>query len=313
MTHKTDVTRRTPGTSETPGLQKPRILLVGDQPAKLLTYESILQGVGVECVRALSGAAALAKLLHDRFAAILLDVSMPGMDGFETARMIRDHPRFEQTPIIFVTGVHVSTIDTLKGYECGGIDYIAVPVVPEILRSKVAVLVELYLRRTELERLNFELSEARSRLQAERDDALALAKTRREKEWLAAVLDSISDEVYFTDTDERYTYANPAAMKEFGHATVQGVRVADLSSRLQVLRPDGSPRWIEEAPPLRALRGEVIRNEEQLLRNPETGELRHRQVSSAPVRDSQGIIIGAVSVARDITEDRLREQRLRQA
>src|ERR1700759_9287 len=86
----------------------PAVLLVDDQPARLLTYESILQGVGVTCVRATSGKDALALLLRQSFALILLDVHMPEMDGYETARLIREHPRFERTPIIFITGVNVS-------------------------------------------------------------------------------------------------------------------------------------------------------------------------------------------------------------
>src|SRR6201985_2249646 len=151
----------------------PAVLLVDDQPARLLTYESLLSGVGVTCVRALSGEEALSRLLKQSFALILLDVSMPGMDGFETARMIREHPRFERTPIIFVTGVHVSQLDSLRGYEVGAIDYISVPVVPEILRSKVALLVELYRRRAELERLNRDLESTRARLEAERSKTLA--------------------------------------------------------------------------------------------------------------------------------------------
>ena len=83
---------------------------------------------------------------------MLLDVSMPDMDGFEAARLIHEHPRFERTPIIFVTGVHMSELDRLRGYKLGAVDYVSVPVVPEILRSKVAVLVELYCKRRELRR-----------------------------------------------------------------------------------------------------------------------------------------------------------------
>src|SRR5688572_9499305 len=93
------------------------LLLVDDQPARLLTYEAILGGLDVECVRATSGREALKLLLVREFALILLDVNMPDMDGFETARMIREHPRWERTPIIFVTGVNVSNLDQLKGYE----------------------------------------------------------------------------------------------------------------------------------------------------------------------------------------------------
>ena len=149
------------------------ILLVDDQPARLLSYEAVLYGLGVQCVRALSGTQALERLLEQEFAAILLDVNMPEMDGFEVARLVREHPRMERTPIIFVTAVNVSELDRLKGYELGAIDYIAVPIVPEILRGKVAVLVELYQRRGQLLAVNAALSAARARLDVEHEKALA--------------------------------------------------------------------------------------------------------------------------------------------
>ena len=104
------------------------------------------QELGQNLVTARSGLEALEKLMREEFAVVLLDVSMPDMDGFEAARLIHEHPRFERTPIIFVTGVHISELDRLKGYKLGAVDYVSIPVVPEILRSKVAVLVELYLQ-----------------------------------------------------------------------------------------------------------------------------------------------------------------------
>jgi len=149
----------------------PAVLLVDDQPARLLSYEAVLTDLPVRCVRALSGEQALAQLLREPFAAIVLDVSMPIMDGFETARVIRSHHRFQRTPILFVTGVHCTELDHLKGYEVGGIDYLPIPIVPEILRSKIAILVELYQRRSELEELNHALVSARSRLGVEPSDA----------------------------------------------------------------------------------------------------------------------------------------------
>lgn len=142
------------------------------------------------------------------------------------------------------------------------------------------------------------------RSRAEEENRRASDATRAEKEWLAAVLDSMTEEVYFTDRLKRYTYANPAALREFGHTTVSGVEVDQIVRRLEVLRPDGTPRPMEEAPPLRALAGEVIRDEEQIVRNPRTGEWRYRQVSAAPVRDAAGQIIGSVSVVRDVTDER---------
>jgi len=144
---------------------KVNILLVDDQPARLLSYETILEGLGQNLVQARSGLEALEKLMKDEFAVVLLDVSMPGMDGFETASLIHEHPRFEKTPIIFVTGVHVTELDRLKGYKLGAVDYVYIPVVPEILRSKVSVLVELHLQRRELQALNRSLEEANSRLE----------------------------------------------------------------------------------------------------------------------------------------------------
>jgi PAS domain S-box-containing protein len=146
-----------------------------------------------------------------------------------------------------------------------------------------------------------------ARLHVGAEDRRRLDVNRAEREWLSALLNSMTEEVYFADSRRRYTYANPAAMREFGHDSVEGVDIEKIVSQLEVLRPDGTPRPISEAPPVRALAGEVVRNEEQIVRIPRTGELRHRQVSSAPVRDSGGSIIGSVSVVRDVTDKRLRE------
>jgi len=156
---------------------KVNILLVDDQPARLLTYESILSSLNQNLITATSGLEALDKLMRTEFAVVLLDVSMPEMDGFEAARLIHEHPRFERTPIIFVTGVAMSELDRLKGYKLGAVDYVSVPVVPEILRSKVAVLVELYCKRRELVELNRHLADTNEQL-AKANAALQAEKTR---------------------------------------------------------------------------------------------------------------------------------------
>jgi signal transduction histidine kinase len=145
--------------------ERVNILLVDDQPSRLVSYETILRSLGQNLVTASSGLEALQLVMRDDFAVILLDVSMPGMDGFETASLIHRHPRFEKTPIVFVTGVHFSDLDRIKGYQAGAIDYVQVPISPEILRSKISVLVELYCQRRELEVLNRSLAEANSRLE----------------------------------------------------------------------------------------------------------------------------------------------------
>jgi signal transduction histidine kinase len=131
--------------------------------------------------------------MRQEFAVVLLDVSMPDMDGFEAARLIHEHPRFEKTPIIFVTGVHVSELDALTGYKVGAVDYVSIPVVPEILRSKVAVLVELYLKRRELRELNRTLALANEQLAAA-NTTLQAEKTR-ELEKLNRVLQRANTEL----------------------------------------------------------------------------------------------------------------------
>src|SRR4051812_35375916 len=156
---------------------KVNILLVDDQPARLLSYEVILAELNQNLVSVGSGAEALQRLMQDDYAVILLDVNMPGMDGFETAALIHEHPRFEKTPIIFVTAFHITDLDRMKGYELGAVDYVYVPVIPQILRSKVAVLVELYVQRRELERLNQSLANANIDLAAA-NTTLQADKTR---------------------------------------------------------------------------------------------------------------------------------------
>jgi len=148
--------------------ERVNILLVDDQPARLVTYEAILGELGENLVSAGSGREALQLLMTNEFAAILLDVSMPGMDGFETAMLIHQHPRFEKTPIIFVTAVHVTDLDRLHGYRVGAVDYVYVPVVPEILRGKVQVLVELHRKRRELQEANAALARANEQLADEK-------------------------------------------------------------------------------------------------------------------------------------------------
>src|SRR5689334_13552234 len=163
------------------GHEAANILLVDDQPARLLTYRAILEPLGHNLVAVNSGLEALEALMKQEFAVVLLDVKMPGMDGFETAALIHDHPRFETTPIIFVTGVHVTEFDRLKGYKAGAIDYVYIPVVPEILRSKVAVLIELDRQRRALQSVNKQLEQSNRQLE-EANFTLKSEKTRELEE-----------------------------------------------------------------------------------------------------------------------------------
>jgi signal transduction histidine kinase len=138
-------------------MDKVNILLVDDQPAKLLSYETVLAELRENLVTARSGREALQALLNQEFALILLDVVMPEMDGFETATLIRERPRLQHTPIIFLTAYSASDFDRVKGYQMGAVDFVFAPVVPEILRAKVSVFVELYRKRQELARSNEQL------------------------------------------------------------------------------------------------------------------------------------------------------------
>ncbi|HET6266675.1 MAG TPA: response regulator [Acidobacteriota bacterium] len=136
---------------------KVNILMVDDMPSKLLSYEAILGDLGENLIKATSAREALAALLKDEFAVVLMDVSMPEVDGFELAAMIHEHPRHIETAIIFVSGVHLSDLDRIKAYQRGAVDYVSVPIIAEILRAKVGVFVELYRKRQQLEQVNLEL------------------------------------------------------------------------------------------------------------------------------------------------------------
>jgi PAS domain S-box-containing protein len=133
------------------------VLLVDDQPAKLLAYEVILQELGENLVKTASAREAFEFLLKNDVAVVLVDVCMPELDGFQLAAMIREHPRFERTAIIFISAIHLTDVDRLRGYEMGAVDYVPVPVVPEVLRAKVRVFAELFRKTRQLEQLNLEL------------------------------------------------------------------------------------------------------------------------------------------------------------
>jgi two-component sensor histidine kinase/ActR/RegA family two-component response regulator len=169
------------------------ILLVDDQPAKLLSYEVILSSLGEGLVRANSAREALALLLKIDVAVVLIDVDMPEMNGFQLAKMIREHPRFHSTAIIFVSAVHFSTKDTILGYEMGAVDYVSVPVIAEVLRAKVRVFVDLYRKSRALELFSQELekrvAERTVELEAavERQMILAREVDHRAKNALAVV------------------------------------------------------------------------------------------------------------------------------
>jgi signal transduction histidine kinase len=167
------------------GPDKVNILLVDDQPAKLLSYQAILDELGENLITANSAREALDHLLRTDVAVVLVDVCMPELDGFELVGMIRQHPRFQRTAIIFVSAVHMTELDRLKGYEVGAVDYMPVPVLPEILRAKVAVFAELYRKSQQLEALNRELERRVAERTAELEAAAARLLVSEERLKLA--------------------------------------------------------------------------------------------------------------------------------
>src|SRR3954462_25954 len=164
----------TGGPADRPSASPPvNILLVDDQPANLVALEAMLEDLGQNLVRAESGREALKRLLSDDFAVILLDVKMPEMDGFETAELIRQRDRSRHTPILFLTAGDTTQTQAVRGYAVGAVDYLIKPVVPEFVRSKVAVFVELAKKN--------ELLRRQARLLAESEQAaVELAETRAE-------------------------------------------------------------------------------------------------------------------------------------
>ena len=215
------------------------VLLVDDQPARLLTYRAILEPLGEDLHQASSGRDALRQLMLRDFAVILLDVNMPDIDGFETAAMIHEHPRFEKTPIIFVTAINVSELDRIRGYELGAVDYVTVPVIPEILRSKVAVMCELHRKRQELQRAYDELAVANEALRIEKSRELeALNESLRiANDTLAARNDELQRQVHERESVERQLLDLGRRKDEFLATLAHELRnpLAALSNAIHVL------------------------------------------------------------------------------
>jgi PAS domain S-box-containing protein len=281
---------------------KVNILLVDDQPAKLLSYEVILQNIGENLLKAKSGSEALEHLLKQEVAVILVDVCMPELDGFELAAMIREHPRCQKTAIIFISAIHLTDIDRLTGYEMGAVDYVPVPVVPEVLRAKVRIFVELYRKTRQLEQLNRELEQrvvertaelesyAGRLLQSERRRSLALAAGKMGSwDW-----ELISGDCMWDEGQCRIFGVDPLTFK------VTPERVKAL------LDPEDWERlksvWAEATATTRTFETEFR------VRRP-NGELRWCIGTAAASVDSSNLIVRLSGVTIDITDRKQAEER----
>lgn len=248
-----------------PAKRRVNLLLVDDSPANLVVMQSLLGALDENLVLATSGQEALERLLEQDFAAILLDVRMPVMDGFETAKLIRGRKKTRQTPIIFVTAEEGGASNTAVAYAMGAVDFLTKPIVPAVLLSKVSVFVELSRSKEEL---------------------------RAEQAFLHAVLESVDDAIVACDPDGRVTLTNRAAAalcKQSG-MTAQEFFCAS--------RAGSAPHF----PLVQALGGEPIRDAETLLRD---GLLKRTLLAnSARLQDSQGRHLGAVMSLHDVTAAR---------
>jgi PAS domain S-box-containing protein len=252
------------------------ILMVDDQPAKLLTYEAILSDLGENLIKVTSGREALDQLLRSDIAVVLMDVSMPEIDGFEMADMIRQHPRFQKTAIIFISGVHLSDTDRIIGYQRGAVDYISVPVVPEVLRAKVSVFIELHRKTRQLERLNRELEErVEERTQELRDSEYqfrTLANSIPQLAWMANADGSI---FWYNQRWFDYTGISAEDLEGFGwRQIIHPEHVGRVEAGLQkswdqgalweetfpLRSKDGSYGWfLTRAVPIFDLHGKIVR------------------------------------------------------
>jgi two-component system, NtrC family, sensor kinase len=262
------------------------ILLVDDQPAKLLSYEAILGDLGANLIKASSGTEALQHLLKKDIAVVLADVSMPGIDGFELADMIREHPRFQKTAILFISAIHLSDLDRIKGYQRGAVDYLSVPVVPEVLRAKVGVFAELHRSRRELEALNRELEQR----VAERTETLAER---------ADLLDLAIDAIMVRDLDGVVRFWNSGAEALYGWSRENAV-----GQRLHELLSTEFPAPFAD---IQANLFEAGRWEGNLVQHTRDGREITVACRKAVKNDKAGLPVAILEMNRDITE-RLRAQ-----
>ena len=275
--------------------EKVNILMVDDQPAKLLSYEVVLHDLGENLIKATSGRDALEQLLKNDIAVVLMDVSMPEIDGFELADMIRQHPRFHKTAIIFISGIHLSDLDRIKGYQRGAVDYISVPVVPDVLRAKVSVFAELHRKTRQLEQLNRVLEqrveERTEELRESESQFRTLANSIPQLAWMA---DADGSVIWYNQRWYEYSGLSDEEMKGSGWQSLHHPdHAARVVAGLQRCWDTGEP-W-EDTFPLKGL----------------DGQYRWFLSRAVPIRDSHGNIVRWFGTNTDVSRQIAAEEQIR--
>jgi PAS domain S-box-containing protein len=283
---------------ESPPPPSASILLVDDHPANVVALEAILAPLGHELCTASSGEEALRQLLRRDFALILLDVQMAGLDGFQTANLIKQRPRSRYIPIIFITAVGRDANHVFRGYSEGAVDYLVKPFDPDILRSKVQVFVELHLKEEQLK--------AQARLLREHErDALLRAGEERYRH----LLDVMPQSIWAADAQGRITFWNRAAVDYLG----QQAGAVTGESLWSALHPEDRASVREAFEEGFALKEPFER--QIRLRRATDGTYRWHLARVVPERrsDGDGAITGWIATASDIDDQKKAEQVLREA
>ena len=272
------------------------ILIVDDHPANLVALEAILAPLGHELVMARSGEEALRHILQREFALILLDVQMADMNGFETAGLIKQHPRSRHIPIIFITAVSRDAVHVFRGYSQGAVDYLVKPFDADILRSKTAVFIELFLRGEKLK--------LQERMLRERDREVL---ERKSQERYRRLLDVMPECIWAADASGKVNYWNRPGL------AYCGLKLADVreESFWECLHPDDRPEarahW--EA----GLRSGATFERQVRIKRAADGSYRWHLARAVPEREPEGHIVGWIATATDIDDQKRAEDALRKA
>jgi PAS domain S-box-containing protein len=288
---------------------KVNILMVDDQPGKLLSYEATLAELGENLIKATSAKEALEKLLKTDVAAVLMDVSMPEIDGFELAEIIRQHPRFQKTAIIFISAVHLTDLDRLKGYQHGAVDYLSVPIVPEVLRAKVRVFAELHRKKMQLERLNSELEQrVAERTQELEQKALALQQLNsdlaQKNQELDAIVHTAPDIIFSRQADGSRDYISGRFYDYTGAPADSAVGFGWLEYLHPEDKEESLAHW------MRCVQSGEAYESEYRIRGADS-QYRWFRARAVPLRDEQGGIVKWYGTCSDIHDSKVLEQSIR--